>query len=473
MNLTINSSAELTIADDGFLTVHGTFTNNGTLTINSTASYTGSLIENSGVDATIKRYIAAWINNDRGWHLLSSPVSSQAIQPEFVPNPPTSDEDFYKLDEAASSENWVNSKDNSGNWNSSFESTFGVGTGYLVAYKTAQTKSFSGTTNHNDVSISGLSYTSTSAYKGWHLLGNPYPSALKWNTTAWGLTNIDGTCQIWDESSASYTVLSAGDIIPQMQGFMIHVNDAAGGSLTIDASDRVHSNENWYKNGKQNKENRLVLTAVDPERMTAQKSIIEIKDDATDTGFDTEYDAHFLAGFAPQFYSVTDGIALALNALPSLTDETEIPFVFIKNSSTDFYITVEGIETLNPAEKVYLKDLKTGYTQLLNDNPRYDFSSQDGDDPNRFVLLFAPVGIKDNIAQQPFNIYNSGNKVIVVSNDNENATVNIYNVSGQLVKTVKTNGNRKTSVNLGNHKGLFIVSVTNGNCIQNQKVILN
>ncbi len=474
MNLTINSGATLTINTAGFLSVHGTLTNNGSISISSDVSNTGSLIENTGVTVSMQRYISAWINSTRGWHFLSSPVSSQNIQPEFVPNPPTTSEDFYKFDETASSENWINSKDASGNWNSSFESTFGVGTGYLVAYQSAQTKTFSGTTNVSDVPVSGLTYTSASPYTGWHLLGNPYPCALLWNNTSWSLSNIDATAKIWDESSASYQDIITGAVIPQTQGFMVHVNNSAGGSLTIDASDRIHGTTNWYKSTEQGSKNRLLLTAVDPVGKTAQKSIIVVKEDATDTGFDTQYDSHFLAGYAPQFYSVTDGVALSLNALPSLSDETEIPFTFIKNSSTDFYITVEGIETLNPAEKVYLKDLKTGYTQLMNDNPRYEFSSQDGDDPNRFVLLFAPVGIEENIAVKPFNIYNSGSRINIVSNDknNDGAVARIYNVAGQQVKTVTLSGT-KTTVDMGNAKGIYVVSVISGSKSQNQKVVLN
>ena len=470
-DLTVNAGYSLTISTGKALTVHGDLTNNNYITINSASGATdGSLIVNGSVsgsgDFNVQRYMGytSW-DDTHGWHFLSSPVASQAISAFHTAG---SGDDFYKWDEA--NDIWVNRTASGGGLNGSFETDFEVGTGYLVAYGSATTKTFIGTINTSDVSKSSLSKT----VDGYHLLGNPFPSALKWNQTAWGLSNIDATAQIWNEATASYEVLSAGDTIPPMQGFMVHVNDAAGGSLTIDASDRIHGTTNWYKSAAKGQENKLLLTAVDPVGKTAQKSIIVVKEDATDTGFDTQYDSHFLAGFAPQFYSVTDGIAFSLNALPSLSDETEIPFTFIKNNSTDFYITIEGIETLNPAEKVYLKDLKTGYTQLMNDNPRYEFSSQDGDDPNRFVLLFAPVGIEENIAVKPFNIYNSGSRINIVSNDknNDGAVARIYNVAGQQVKTVTLSGT-KTTVDMGNAKGIYVVSVISGSKSQNQKVVLN
>jgi hypothetical protein len=99
----------------------------------------------------VEREIGAWVDDAHGWHYLSSPVASQAIQPEFVPNPPTTNEDFYKWDE--NTNKWINSKDASGNWNSSFESTFTVGKGYLVAYVSDVTKTFDGVTTVGDLSI--------------------------------------------------------------------------------------------------------------------------------------------------------------------------------------------------------------------------------------------------------------------------------------------------------------------------------
>jgi hypothetical protein len=473
MDLTINASASLTIDDAGFLTVHGVLVNNGTFTINSTTTSTGSLIENSGIAVTMQRYVSAWINNTRGWHLLSSPVASQNIQPEFVPNPPTADEDFYKLDETASSENWINTKDNSGNWNSSFESTFGVGTGYLVAYKTAQTKSFSGITNHLDVSKSGLSYTAVSAYIGWHLLGNPYPSALRWNQTSWGLTNIDGIAKIWDESSASYTDIAAGGTIPQTQGFMIHVNNTTGGSLVIDATDRIHSATNWYKTeAADNSENTLKLTAYETENNTAQESIIRINANATEE-FDTDFDSHFLTGYAPRFYSVLeDGTALSTNTIPSISSKT-IPFSFIKNSASEFYIKVEGIESFENNVTVYLTDLKTNISQKLNDNPIYHFTSSEGDINERFELHFGPVGINDNInVNNDINVFTRNGQIEIRSKNPLNGTVMVYNITGQLMLKTAINNQNSASINTGNFKGIAIVSVVDEKQVYNQKILI-
>jgi autotransporter-associated beta strand protein len=84
--LTINLGGIVEILAGKSLTVTGTLINNATssgLVIKSDANGTGSLIEHSGVAATVQRYIM----NDFKWHFLSSPVSSQAIWPAFAPTP--------------------------------------------------------------------------------------------------------------------------------------------------------------------------------------------------------------------------------------------------------------------------------------------------------------------------------------------------------------------------------------------------
>ena len=53
-----------------------------------------------------------------------------------------------------------------------------------------------------------------------------------------------------------------------------------------------------------------------------------------------------------------------------------------------FSIEAIGINNLESNETVYLTDLKTNYTQLLNDNPIYQFTSEEGDNAQRFYSSF-------------------------------------------------------------------------------------
>ena len=404
--LTLNSGASLTINAGKALTVNGNLYNSGTITIKSSNTGTGSLITNDTLTGSIndERYIAAWGDADHGWHELSSPVINMVIAgSDFVPG---TNDDLYKWDEVQNL--WLNYKVGANNI-----TNFTNGEGYLVAYQTTATKIFTGTPNNANVSKSGLTYTDASAYAGWHLLGNPYPCALQWNHTTgvsgWNLSNIDGTAKIWNESSASYTDIFQNGIIPAMQGFMVHVTASGTGSLTIPTTDRTHSSTAWYKEEEINK---IKLTAYDPERSTAQESIIRFNENAT-TGFDSEHDSRFLSGYAPLFYSATSYGNLSTNTLPEITAELTIPMNFIKNSYSTFYIEAEGVNNLIPQETVYLTDLKTNHTQNLNENPVYSFTSAEGDDPARFLIHFSPMGIENPAIADRINIFSYMNNLYV------------------------------------------------------------
>ncbi len=466
--LTILSGGTLTINPGKALTVNGTLTNhvgNTGLVIQSDATGTGSLMESSGVASTVERYIDAWGDASHGWHLVSSPVVSQAVQPEFVPNPPTTNEDFYRWYEEG--DEWVNSKESAGTWYTGFGDYFEVGKGYLVAYSSNQTKNFSGTTNVADVNVSDLTYTTTASNKGWHLLGNPFTSALAWGTSNWALSNVDATAKVWNESSASYTDLGSGGIIPAMQGFMVHVSNSTN-SLTIPIAERTHSTTSWYKDEVAN---RIKLTVFDTEGNTAQESIIKINQNAT-TEFDSEYDSHFLKGFAPQFYSVMDGVEYSTNTLPEFTSLSDIPFVFIKNQSSSYYIKTEGVNDLESGEKVYLIDHKTNRTQLLNNNPIYYFTAQEGDAVARFTLHFGALGISNNQSLEKINVFAVNQSVEIRTATPVTGTVTVYDVTGRVIETTILNNQSSVSINLTNYRGVVVVSVASGNKTYNHKVIL-
>ncbi len=437
------------------------------------------------VSAKVERFINAWSDSYHGWHFISSPVTNQAISPEFVDisaSPISSDVDFYRWGETE--DLWINIKNSSGGYNQGSGSgyfsndaspVFENGSGYLIAYHSDNLKEFNGTLITGDVTISGLTNTAGNTYAGWHLLGNPYTSALYWNKTAWGLSDIDGTAKIWDESNGSYTDISSGSgIIPSMQGFMVHVSTpgSSSGSLTIDASDRTHNEHKWYKSDSIIT-NRIKLTVYDDEGKTAQESIVTIDPQST-TGFDIQYDSHFLPGYAPQFYSLSaDGVAVSTNTIPGVDKYNSIPFVFVKNGSSDFYIKAEGVNTLIPYVDVYLNDVKTGNRQKLNDNPIYYFTSVQDDDPNRFELVFGTSGIENNsIDTDNINIFTRKNSIEIRSKNPLTAEVNIYNMIGQKVANTFVKEQQTISIDTKTLKGTVVVSVVTGNRVINKKVII-
>lgn len=470
-NLIINNSAGATMnlptTVNGFLTIKpgatltdasGSLAVTGALTLQCDATGTGSLITSAATTADVERYIAGSVVATHGWHLLSSPVAAQAISIFHIPG---SGDDFYKWDEPTTT--WINRTATGGGLNGSFETDFAVGTGYLIANATTSTKTFTGLLNVSNVAVNNLSYTGSNAYTGWHLLGNPFSSAIQWNDGNWALSNVDANCQIWNEASASYSVIAANGIIPVTNGFMVHasVNNA---SLTIPIASRVVSSANWYKNVEQN--NQIVLTVNDPEGQTAQPTIIQFDANASE-GYDNQYDSYFLTGFAPVFYSRSQQEIYALNTLPGITKGMSIPLGFMKNASNQF--NIELTENIS-GQTIYLTDNKTNQTVLLNDG-NYAFTAEDGDNADRFVIQFGVVGVGERADDAIIQAWYA-NGQLYIQNTNQTVQMNIYDIQGRSLQSavINTTGIYSQAMNLPS--GVYMVRLQNSLSVNTVKIIV-
>jgi hypothetical protein len=440
------------------------------IVIQSGASLLGNQNLTVNGTATAERSIAAWGTGAlaaHGWHFLSSPVAAQAIDPAFT-NATAANYDFYSWWEPTNS--WVNYKNTTTapTWNDANASplNFVPGKGYLVEYAAAATKQFAGTLNQLDVSINNLSYGS-GTNKGFHLLGNPFASALKWNDGHWGsMSNIVATAKIWNDATATYTDIAANGIIPALNGFMVEVNNATN-SLTIPVAARVHSATAWYKSSNNPS---IVLLATDPGSQTAQESTINFNSEATE-GFDASFDSHFLAGYAPQFFSVANGESLSTNTLPTPGEIVNVPLSFVKNEGTTFSITAKSIANIQGS--VMLTDLKTNMIQDLTINPEYSFTSATGDESKRFVLTLGPLDIAENAKEQPVTVYTSGNTVYISNTTGSTlkGDVYVYNTLGQIMMQQKLSDNpAQFSLNTGT--GYYLVKVVTADNAYASKVFI-
>jgi hypothetical protein len=461
VNVEVN---DLTIQPNGSLTVPSphTLTVNNELLIESDASGTGSLIHNtSGVAGELQRHLKGWgsysteLKNGHGWHLLSSPVAAQSIAPF---QDLTDNDDFLKWSEVDNV--WKNRRQGGGSTvpDPDFDAEFGVGDGYLVAYEDDTTFTFEGAINIAGVSVTGLTNTGTGNYYGFNMLGNPYASALEWDNGNWGLTSVSSNIQIWHEANASYEVIGSNGIIPAMQGFFVYTT--GNGSLTIPASARVHSSQAYYKSETE----QILLTARDLNHEMLQESKIRFNENATE-GFDLQYDAYYMAGYAPRFYSLSNNEAFALNTYPELNEDLTIPFQFIKNHGTEFSITLE--ESIEGAP-VYLVDLKTNLTVDLTTGA-YFFTSEEGDDPNRFLIKFGTVGIDDLVKEEETKIRIFSHDHTIFLNSEApmgKAQVGVFDLLGRQVLSQEVMINNSASIMVSGLSGTYIVrAVANGETV--------
>ncbi len=468
-NLIIDGGV-LSLKSDASLTIGGNLTNAvgaSGLVINSDQTNTGSLIINGTVsgNATIERYIGAWGTAAQGWHFLSSPVAGQSFQPEFVPNPPTVNEDFYLWDEPGSQ--WVNSKSGSGPFTfneGAFGTTFVTGKGYLVSYASNFTKNFVGVPNTSSVSDIALTYTPASAAKGWNLLGNPFPSGLTWNVTAWkpGNTTISGTAKIVKSADASYEDITAGEVIPAMNGFFVYTS--ASTTLTIPAGSRTHGSD-WFK--QTSTLSKFILKVIDLDGQTAQKTQLILNPDAS-AGFDFLYDSEFLPFLAPSLYTVVEGKQLSTNSIPAITGNLLVPVHFVKNNGSNFVLEAENVSAFGT--EINLVDKKTGIVTNLNQNPTYSFTSENSDDPARFDLHFGLVGLSEQTQSTQLKAYASNGRLYFPLKGD--ATLEVIDLQGRKLTQTKMSGTGLTSHPMSLTAGAYIVRLRSETGIQTAKVIV-
>lgn len=456
-SLTLSPSVDFTAVG----TVSSSLNEEG-LVLQSNVASTASLLHSSpGVKATVGRYVSGgWGNWDEGWHIISTPVTGQAIS-GFATNGAGNGYDLYGWDEATNY--WMNYKEGQGfiNWNSN-SANFNPGQGYLVSFEQTQTdKAFLGRINVGNILKQNLSHTSNKG-KGWHLLGNPFSSALVWNDGNWALDKVAGNAKIWHSTQKSYSDIPPAGIIPSAQGFMVQVSDDVN-SITIPAISRTHSSNPWFKSGNDG----ILLIAREVQGSAAQESRIRVNAEATD-GYDFYHDSRFLPGYAPKFYSLVAGEQISTNTLPAISAQTIIPFGFVKNDADDFKI--ELLETI-PNLEIFLTDLKLNIEHKLSDIPAYVFNSSLNDEPGRFLLHFGAVGIDDEFEGNKLVAWYSG-KELFVKNTGGNILVLTYDIQGRLLKKDQLSVEGINLIPMNFPSGVYIINLIDDQTSQSVKVVV-
>jgi len=467
-NLIVNSSASLTINPGKALTVSGDFTNNGTLALASNANGNGSLIVNGTIsgNVTAQRYIGAYSAGDNGWHLLSSPVNNMAISSsDFAPG---GNDDLYAWDEPTYT--WLNYKDGNNNI-----SNFTDGKGYLVAYDSTATKSFTGTPNNSDITFSNLSYNATG--NGWHLLGNPYPSALKWGDANWSLTGVGGVAQVWDESAGNYTTVNSGGVIPSTNGFFVQVSSATN-SLTIPKTDRVHDATNNFKTSTvQHKTLKFKVT--NDANSYYDNNTFGFKSEATDD-YDLAFDSHkmfSMVNTAPQLWTVMNGQDYSTNFMAAPEANKSVALDFKSGVNSTYHLSWTGMDNMDPNLQFILEDKQTGQEINMRDYSQYDFSATTDDSNDRFVLhINGANGIPQTDANNHALIYSYGHSIYIKAKNKQllNGKVVLNNLLGQVIYRTNINGTSQQTLSTNLNTGVYIVRYTETDgYTQAQKVIIN
>jgi len=470
-NLLINSGKSLVINADKQLTILGSLKNNsGTngILLKSDSVGTASLIHNiANIPATVERYIP----NPNEFHQLSAPVNLQTISPNF-----NDIDSFFAWNEPTSS--WI-SYDSSNFSTINNGLNFNIGKGYAVSYPLETTKSFTGSLNQGEINIT---LTKTSGiYEGWNLLGNPYSSAINWNSSNGWTRDIledagsgEKTIWIWNPKIGNYGAYISNSAdgtngvnnnISISQGFWVKASST--GILSMNNNVRVHSSQPFYKSNIKSTD-FISLKVSSTENSFSDEFIIKFGNTNDQGGAEKLFSINLLA---PNIFSTKYNKSWSINYLTSVSEYPIVPVGFKAGESGNYSISIGNIENFNLSTSILLEDTKTNTFQNLNTNNIYNFTATTTDNTNRFKIHFSDANsINNNIEYSDKNIYSYENSIYININDKVKS-VNVFNTLGQEILAAKNNNRNLIKLDIP-IVGNYIVKVVTDKNVYCRKVLI-
>ncbi len=468
MDMMVHSGSSVEILPGTQVTVNGTAASlNGTsgIIVRSDQTGSGSLIHNtSNLQGSVEEFLTS-----EKWHYISAPISDAVIGSYL---------DIYLID-------W---DEPSAGWSYLVEPLalpLNAGTGYGVwasdQYTGNTTINFAGSLIAEDI-VLNLDYSPASTQTGWNLIGNPFSSAVDWNAN-WTMNNVGGWAVIYDNGtdrgwnpylpagSQSYNNKSDG-IIPLTQGFWVRAT-GAGATLTLPASERIHSNQPFYKEASEAEVPTLRLSV--EGNNSNSEAVVILLPEATD-GFDELYD---LGKFndsegAPALYSLMGENEFVVNVLSSgfsSSSDPKINMGFEMDVAGQCKISAGGLESFSSETPVYLEDMLENNFIDLRLQPEYTFVTNPLDEVQRFVLHFSnPVGVTENPLTNRINIYGGKGYIYISMDEPVTGTARIYDMLGREAGNIRLDGSTKFYSIPSKGETYYVVRIIGNEEIRNKKV---
>lgn len=202
--------------------------------------------------------------------------------------------------------------------------------------------------------------------------------------------------------------------------------------------------------------------------------------DYTTDDYDLEYDVKNLSVFSDDLNLSLNGEPMVAQAYAPITEDKEVALLFRASGSYTYYIQIKDTENLE-GQDVHIKDNLLGTYFDLRSGERFEFSSEAGDFPNRFQIVFKQQSV--TLSQTDYKIeglnvvyaINSGNLVISNAKNKSIKSIELYNIFGQSVYANRnSNQDNSTRIQLNNlSTGAYIVQlVTEDNGLLTKKIII-
>lgn len=475
--LTINAGKSLTVNPAKQLTITGTATNNGTITIQSDANGTGTIVGNVSGNATVNQYLKG---DYRTWYLSSPVANAQPANLGWIKYYNEADGGWPTLFDARTSSAVAYGSN-----------SFVTAKGYLVVPSTSAVANaniqFVGELNTGNKSIALTNSVVTNTSKpGFNLVGNPYPSYLKWADVYAANSSKLSSASIWyrtkqlnELSQLEYVFwtvngdgvvtplgVSASSNIPPMQAFWVKTT-AGGGTLELTNNMRSHANATGFLLKAPAVDTRTLIRLQVSNGTNTDEAVLYLSDNANNglDAFDAPKMTNDNASIA-EIFTRAGNEKLVINALQSLPKDTEIALGFEAGSATTFTLRVNELSNLPSDVKLILKDNVTkAETDLTDGTAVYSFNNiaTSGD---RFSIIFRTKGAVTGIDQPTFSglsAYSNANNQLTVLYDgaiDAQTVVSVYNAVGQRLVTQSLKG-VSTVIDGEFAPGVYVVKVNN------------
>ena len=359
-----------------------------------------------------------WEGGKSGYYLIASPVNNvdpTTIEGMILTGDDEENYDLYYFEQSEEME-WRNYKQEEFNLES--------GKGYLYASKEGVTLNITGVAN-TDGQVE-VKYDGNADLKGWNLVGNPF------GVEAY----IDRPFYRMNENRDEVSTTQQTGKINVMEGIFVLAEEGENSiTFTTEApSKRANLALNLTKG-----------------RSVIDRAIVNFDEGRTLPKFQINKNS-------TKVYFPVDGKDYAVVNAESM-GEMPVSFRAEENGIYSLSFSAEEVSF----GYLHLIDNMTGKEVNLLETPSYTFEAKSTDYESRFKLVFAT----GNASDDNFAFFSNGSFVI---NNEGNATLQVIDVNGRIIKSESINGCANVNVNAA--PGVYMIRLVNGENVKAQKVVV-
>ncbi|WP_158275627.1 LamG-like jellyroll fold domain-containing protein [Marinilabilia rubra] len=494
-DLSLEANSSLTLRAGSTLEIANDVDNSGTIVLESTNSSLSSLMLPETMTNSGNVNVKLTLDPDHYWY-MSSPLQN-TVAGWFKPSEDVSKDYVYVFEVVDNRWQWIRLDQSDVDNNRPIGDMQGI-----VGYYYTDTKhlDYTGTVQNTDLTV-------TPDDPGYHLVGNPYPTAIDWedpagwtragfSNTIWSWINYggeriiqtynnngDALPGVWTLEPNGYDASTMSHIPPYQSVWMKQESETAV-PLTVKRAARVKNSDAPLKSASSG-DGSFEMIRIKAENAHTMDATVLYFNGSFITGKGSEDSEKRFNGSekVPEVYTSLNTQALAINGQPLLSAEENAYALSVRNRvEGEVRLVFDLDEFTDVTYDVLLEDKVTGAWTDLRDINEYAYTPvQMGDDHDRFVLHLdkvkeVPTSVEnpESSAKGDITIVGKDEYAIVTISDEllsaGNAVVELMDMNGRLIERKNTT-DQETEIALSDNSGMYIVKVAAGGVVKTEKVV--